>query len=250
MHKIRKTMVMSVPVNFVEPVPEYVINEVFTGEYESGLSGCCLQILDIGANVGAFSLWAVHRWPGSVVHAFEPHPDTYKVLQENTRDFPMIYCFNAAVSPSPDGILVHRGTADGESALIECARLTFREEVLLEAQSVAVPVVHPVSLPRADIVKLDVEGSEAAIVLGRDWVDTTLFLIEFQTLDNFRAIRSHLHPDFDVIGETKRPWSSLLEKQVAYREELYDDFYGTAFLLRRDHSGKLRGANHTGYPFM
>jgi hypothetical protein len=39
-------------------------------------------ILDIGANIGAFTSWAAKRWPGCVIHAYEPHPGNYAMLEE------------------------------------------------------------------------------------------------------------------------------------------------------------------------
>jgi FkbM family methyltransferase len=240
MKTYKKSSIMSIPIGFVESVPEHIVNEVFSGEYESGLSGCGLQILDIGANVGAFSLWAVHRWPGSFVQAFEPHPDTFKVLKENIKNYPMISCFHAAVTPYQSGTLVHRGVNDGESALIDDARLTFNEETLNGLQSVHVPVMHPVSLPRADIVKLDVEGSEAAIILGREWSEVSLILIEFQTIRNLQLVKEHLKSEFTLIKEKWQPWNYLLDCQNVYRKDLLGDFYGTAFFLRRNQAGKLK----------
>ena len=61
-------------------VPEqmhWAIKDVLEGEYEAGYDGVGLDILDVGANVGSFALWATARWPGSVVTSYEPHPGTF-----------------------------------------------------------------------------------------------------------------------------------------------------------------------------
>ena len=42
-----------------------------------------LRFLDVGANVGYFSLLVAQRCPGAVIHAFEPHPLTSQVLALN-----------------------------------------------------------------------------------------------------------------------------------------------------------------------
>jgi len=41
------------------------------------------RVLDIGANVGAFTLWANQTWPGAAVIGYEPHPDNAAAWREN-----------------------------------------------------------------------------------------------------------------------------------------------------------------------
>lgn len=57
--------------------------------------------LDIGAHVGYFSL-ILGQNPDLFIHSFEPHPDIYRVLQENTVGYPNILTHNYAVSLSND----------------------------------------------------------------------------------------------------------------------------------------------------
>ena len=49
------------------------------------LSQPILKILDIGANVGLFSIAARHRFPQAVIHAYEPNPYLEKHLQIQAR---------------------------------------------------------------------------------------------------------------------------------------------------------------------
>ena len=42
-------------------------------------------VLDVGANIGMFALGVAARFPGVVVHAFEPMPRVYEALVENAR---------------------------------------------------------------------------------------------------------------------------------------------------------------------
>lgn len=44
-------------------------------------------ILDIGANVGFFSLAARARYPNAIIHAYEPNPRVVPYLRANTADF-------------------------------------------------------------------------------------------------------------------------------------------------------------------
>ena len=76
----------------------------------------------------------------------------------------MIRCHNAAVYPSgnPDEAFFFRGVGDGQAGLVEELAGTFGSEAMGEGKQIRVPVLHPRELPRADVIKIDVEGAEAA----------------------------------------------------------------------------------------
>jgi predicted RNA methylase len=60
------------------------VQKVLNGEYAVPVAfRTPPRILDIGANVGAFTLWASAVWPGGHVTAFEPHPDNAAAWREN-----------------------------------------------------------------------------------------------------------------------------------------------------------------------
>ncbi len=40
-------------------------------------------ILDLGANIGASAVWFAVRYPDARIAAFEPHPDNYRLLEQN-----------------------------------------------------------------------------------------------------------------------------------------------------------------------
>jgi hypothetical protein len=42
-------------------------------------------VVDIGAHVGAFTLWLAERYPGLRAECFEPDPDAYRYLVRNTQ---------------------------------------------------------------------------------------------------------------------------------------------------------------------
>lgn len=214
------------------------IRDVLDGEYESGYSaqqGDALTVLDIGANVGAFALWATLRWPGCAVHCYEPHPLTFAMLRRNVADVPAIACSNAAVYPQqePRAPLWARYAGDGEAALVVEAARTFRELRPGEIDDVA--VVRPCDLPACDVVKLDVEGAEAAILGDMDLDRVSLVLLEYQNAANRAVIEKLLGEEFFLVYEDRFPWSALLPES-RYRPELAGDSYGHLFLVNRIHN--------------
>ena len=119
-----------------------------------------LRFLDVGANVGYFSLLVAKVCDGAVIHAFEPHPLTSQVLALN------------AWSSGAD-ITVHAmALSDGDRVLA----LTTADSNLGDTRSRASgsgTMLSPAApldevLPDAvfDLVKIDVQGFETEAVAG------------------------------------------------------------------------------------
>lgn len=69
-------------------------------------------VLDCGANVGFFALWALHQNPELTIYAFEPHPETYQDLVEHvrlSRASNRSGAENMAVGRQADGVIGNRG---------------------------------------------------------------------------------------------------------------------------------------------
>lgn len=56
---------------------------IFAGEYDIPLNPPPKTVLDAGANVGLFSSWALERWPGARISAYEPWPENSDLLLGN-----------------------------------------------------------------------------------------------------------------------------------------------------------------------
>ncbi|CAN0431955.1 unnamed protein product, partial [Phaeothamnion confervicola] len=207
---------------------------------ESGHDGAGLTILDIGANVGSFALWAALRWPGSTIHCFEPNPGTFAFLKRNTAGNPRIHCNNAAVFPGnlKKAQFFSRFAGDGEAGLMAYAGDTFREGVLQETYEV--DVVAPCGLPRGDIVKLDIEGGEAEVLSSLDLSATSLVLAEFQNRRNRTAMQTTLAAaGFVALRDEECPWDPILDYKD-YRQDLKGDIYGHMFYERKIQSKLVR----------
>lgn len=120
-------------------------------------------ILDLGANVGAFARWASKRWPGSIIHCYEPQPQNFELLKRTERRLrEMLYfagdiiCHQVAVSDKAGTIALHEGQFNcGEWSLLDTGA---------GKGSVNVDVISAADLPKADILKIDVEGAEPFIL--------------------------------------------------------------------------------------
>jgi len=204
------------------------IRDVLGGEYEAGYDGEQLVVVDIGANVGAFTIWAGLRWPNSIIHAYEPNPGTFRMLQNNVGHLPNVTCHPQAVYPgnTTHRMLYSRFPGDGESGLTDYIGRTF--ESLPEERVVPVPVVSPAALPACDVLKIDVEGGEATILEAMDLSTVSLILLEYQDMRNRRAIEQRLRDGFACEFVDRYPWSRLLPR-AGYRADLAGDSFGHLF---------------------
>lgn len=214
------------------------VEEVLRGEYEAGFFGEGMTILDIGANVGSFSIWANLRWPRSTIHAYEPHPGTFAMLRRNIASLANVKAYNVAVYPTDRDKVTFfaRFDGDGEAGLAECMARTFSE--IPRELTFPVPAMHPGTLPPADIVKLDVEGAESEILRHMDVSRIELVLLEYQDDSNRFAIKRLLSASFTLEYEDTFPWDKLLGHS-GYRPELAGNHYGRMFFANR-HPGRLR----------
>lgn len=224
----------SVPVDIDCPESmRAAITYVLEGEYESHHDGTDLDILDIGANVGSFALWAVRRWPGSKVRSFEPNPGTFAYLARNTAGQAGIVATNAALFPGGLGRarFFTRYAGDGEAGLEAYARDTFRDGA--EGETIDVDVVDPRSLASADIVKIDIEGGEGEVLANLDLTHTSLVLAEFQNGKNRQQMQETLTAaGFEALLDEASPWDPILD-YMDYRRDLKGDVFGRMFYARR-----------------
>lgn len=125
--------------------------------------------VDIGANVGVWSLLAVERHPDVQVHAFEPVP----ALAERLRRHVALNGLRAdAIVTNVTAVAAENGVAPffvNHTSNTGASSLYHRPA---ESDEIAVPVVtldayaERAGLDRIDVLKVDVEGAEIAVFTG------------------------------------------------------------------------------------
>jgi FkbM family methyltransferase len=116
------------------------------------------RILDLGANAGYFGAYAFGRWPAASVEAFEADPANAAVLER---------CMT--LNGLGERWRVHRAAAgahDGSLAFVAGEFATSHAAAAGEPGSIEVPLVDVVPLlAGVDLLKMDIEGGEWAILL-------------------------------------------------------------------------------------
>src|SRR6266480_4789441 len=69
-------------------------------------------ILDIGSNIGTSILFFRERFPTAKIYGFEPHPETFRILEKNVAGLPSIEVFNYALGAANADVVVPFDGAD------------------------------------------------------------------------------------------------------------------------------------------
>lgn len=158
-------------------------------------------ILDIGSNIGASIIYFHERFAAAKIFGFEPHPETFRVLEKNVGTLPGVTIFNYGVGATAQRISVraddfnfgafstHREFPDAGRAAttVECETRRL-DDVLRE-----------LGIAHVDLIKIDCEGAEAEVfatlpndILYRcDWIvgelhDATAFEVLARLAPHFQ----------------------------------------------------------------
>lgn len=168
------------PIDLVRDRFETGTTKLFEGTLKSG--NC---VLDIGANVGYFTLLAARLvGPEGRVYAFEPEPGNYAVLVKNLglNGYKNVDAIPKAVSSETgEAQLILSGLDSGFHSL---AHLNLPERGTVSVETITIDsFLQERGWPHVDLVKIDIEGWEVAALDGMDQffqrASTVKLVIEF-----------------------------------------------------------------------
>jgi FkbM family methyltransferase len=121
------------------------------------------NVVDIGANVGAFSVLLAGSWPGSRIFSFEPGEAAFRLLAENAKLLPGIAVFNCGLGKG-EHVLSLRSSTYGPVGN-SLGKSDLNREILAEVTiRDAARAFNELGLAEVDIVKIDTEGCERPIL--------------------------------------------------------------------------------------
>jgi FkbM family methyltransferase len=166
--KGRNNVVFEVP-----RIVQHVFKEIFMEHsYMIGLRNVipdCPVVIDIGANVGFFTMFIASRFPNATVFAYEPIRNNYAQLKRNAElnKHVRISCFEKAVFSHTGEVPI---CFDPHDSLTTTAHIIQESE---ESKScIRVPCVSLVdifennNIEHCDLLKMDCEGAEFDIILN------------------------------------------------------------------------------------
>lgn len=200
----------------------WLVRQIFD-RHEYGLNRDWLRtppvILDVGANVGTFALYAKLAYhPDAIIHCFEPCPSTLDLLRANITPF--------------TGITIHPlalGQTDGEIDLYldrehPVCHSVKPHLIPKPAGQIRVPirdagvVWDELKLDELDVLKLDAEGCEVEVLeaLGTRLSQVRVVLVEFHTPEDRWRI------------------DTLLASHALFSAQAYSHFVGVMKFVRPD----------------
>jgi FkbM family methyltransferase len=167
---------------------EYIYNEIFLGEaYDHPRMTLPEQptVIDVGANVGLFTIWAARKYGARTVLAYEASPTTHECLVENVARHvsseAAATCLNLAVSfEAGRELILHQPPWNsGFSTILDGSKLRWVDELRAKGellthkvQSTTVSREMTVrGLASVDLLKIDVEGYFMEVLQGIAPVD-------------------------------------------------------------------------------
>ena len=125
-------------------------------------------VLDIGANIGLFSLYFAKRFPDARVYAFEPSREAFARLLANvTANRPSnLFPFNCAVSLESGFLAFHEpaGHLSNGSLDASFASLFSRDVTTTRVPALAASAIESLPISAPALIKIDVEGSEPKVL--------------------------------------------------------------------------------------
>lgn len=123
-------------------------------------------VIDVGANVGVFTIWAARYLGAERIVAVEPAPDTSRELRGNLeRNSVEAQVLEAAVGRTSGEATLHRRGAPARDTLFTTDRYGSRFEPTARVRLVTLDEVFSLfEIESCDLLKLDCEGAEYEIL--------------------------------------------------------------------------------------
>jgi FkbM family methyltransferase len=120
-------------------------------------------ILDIGANIGAASVWLATTYPRATVYALEPGSKQFGLLQQNAAPLNNVRLFPFGLFASAKSVPLYSGRNDSVESSVFATGRTSNECENIELRA-AVEFLKDQAIDDIDILKLDTEGCEVHIL--------------------------------------------------------------------------------------
>jgi FkbM family methyltransferase len=124
------------------------------------------SVLDVGANVGTWSLVAAELLPDATIWALEIVPATFAQLRERVGDRARIRCFNLGLADRDGMLRVHYNPAVSTHATVTEYPQSGAYQSIDCAVSRGDTFVREQGIDRVDFLKMDVEGAEHLVLAG------------------------------------------------------------------------------------
>ena len=216
-------------------VAAVIVDLIFKGETYPIVDGIPEPetILDIGANVGAATLWFAANYPNAQIHAVEPAKANFDTLTRNTKQEGNVTRHNLALGVARS-VSMFPGVLDGATSSVVMGSMTSDAPVEVPSRRVG-PWLRANSITDAQIIKIDTEGMELPIMrqLGTKILNSAAVIhVEFHSENDRRSIDRMLATSHSLFsghimtphrGELTYLRLDLAETSPTWHEEIRSD---------------------------
>lgn len=180
-------------------------------------------IVDAGANIGVFSVWAARKLPRATFIAIEPHPETFSRLRHNIHANQLESRVQTRQFALSADTVDREMPAAGESQ----RRALFPQDRSGTGEVVRVPSITLAELmarhqlPKIDLLKMDIEGSEWEVLLSTP----------ASVLQRIRRMQFEFHEVHARFGYSKAALFTHLSNAGFSITECREDRHGTGIAV-------------------
>lgn len=196
-------------------------------------------IVEAGAYDGRETVRLARLWPAGTVCSFEPVPELFEKLQQNTAEFSNIRCYQNALSDSTGTATLHISENPTKPGRASQANSLLKPEKRLELSPLIFPRTLQVptitiddwakecSIDHVDFLKLDVQGYELNIIKASPIILATVkvILTEVEFVQAYQG--QYLYPEVKSWLESQG--FTMIAKDFSNE---VDWFFGNALFIR------------------
>lgn len=130
-----------------------------TAHYKGG------TFLDIGSNIGFWSLYFRHNFPAAQIHAIEANPETYKILKKNVElnNANNIRCHNFGVAGSQGVLPLYLNKTGNRGGDSLSSHEPDRPKTYIQVRKLS-SYLHEAGISEIELIKMDIEGMEMEVL--------------------------------------------------------------------------------------
>lgn len=176
------------PSNYADVVLDMFNNDRFYDQFFKGWKD--ITVLDIGGNIGLFSLYIQDR--AKVVYTLEPTPSHFSILQEMTKDYKNICPINVALHDKNEPISFY---ISDENSTMNSTVNHYGTKTIVQGRTLH-NIISELGIDQVDFVKCDIEGSEMS-ALTNETIAAVRDLVKVWSIE-VHATDPNLHPEISL----------------------------------------------------